>query len=151
MKRTIVATIALGVGFVLGSFAEDTNALANAHVQKATVLKRHVARASWYGTGTNVTFGYFNPARSGQYNPYPYYNIVGGAASGPLYKPGLPDQNESPFNPQAALARHRLPTARAANPFGSSNQIAAAAGAAPEHKVQVKPQALAEGSNPATK
>jgi hypothetical protein len=66
----------------------------------------------WYGPGANgYNMGYFDPYYD-QYNPYPYYNIVGGEAySGqpvtvPYYSTDMPDQNESPYNPEAALTRH---------------------------------------------
>jgi len=64
------------------------------------------ASTGWYGPGEDGGTGYFNPAVSGEYNPYPFYNIVGGESFGALYEYSLPDQNESPFNPQAALTRH---------------------------------------------
>jgi hypothetical protein len=84
--------------------------------------------------GTSGATGYFIPYYD-QFNPYPFYNIVGGEAySGqPLGKPyysfDLPDsgnedegwdQNESPYNPQAALTTHGQN-----NPSGN-NHISAA-------------------------
>ena len=64
------------------------------------------ASTGWYGPGEDGGTGYFNPAVSGEYNPYPFYNIVGGESFGALYEYSLPNQNESPFNPGAALTRH---------------------------------------------
>jgi hypothetical protein len=64
------------------------------------------AATGWYGPGEDGGTGYFNPAVSGEYDPYPFYNIVGGESFGALYEYSLPNQNESPFNPQPALTRH---------------------------------------------
>jgi hypothetical protein len=60
--------------------------------------------------GNQALTGYFSPG-SGEYDPYPYYNILGGAFYAPAYEFDLPNQFESPFNPGAALSRHgiRLP------------------------------------------
>ena len=61
--------------------------------------------AGWFGPGYNGESGYFNP-KDDQFNPYPYPNVVGGVAYAPMYKMDLPCQNESPWNPQAALTEH---------------------------------------------
>jgi len=62
----------------------------------------------WYGPGWDGSFGYFNPEFD-QYNPYPFYNIVSGQSNDPnITDNDLPDQNESPYNPAAALTRHQL-------------------------------------------
>jgi len=67
----------------------------------------------WYGPGDGEEYGYFNPDRN-EYNPYPYYNIVGGeqypnyGSPSSLYRFDLPYQNESPLNPAAALTYHGL-------------------------------------------
>lgn len=63
----------------------------------------------WFGPGSGVDWGYFNPDYD-QFNPYPYYNICGGYAYEPEYytPDGLPYQNETPVNPQAALTYHTL-------------------------------------------
>ncbi len=96
--------------------------------------------ASWYGTGSDDGYGInsFNDLRTGgqnlgsnitgggyfdpeydQWNLYPYYNIVGGATyptgSGAQFTFALPDQNESPFNPAAALTQHQLSNPTAAS------------------------------------
>jgi hypothetical protein len=60
----------------------------------------------WYGIGYDGKYGYFNPYLTPQINPYPYPNIVGGEAYEDLYINSLPDQNESPYNPAAALTHH---------------------------------------------
>jgi hypothetical protein len=68
---------------------------------------------NWYGPGSNDEDGYFDPYMD-QFNPYPYPNIVGGVAYGTTYGVwDLPDQNESPNNPGAALTYHGVynPTA----------------------------------------
>lgn len=69
----------------------------------------HSLETGWYGVGgagETGFYGYFNPSYE-QYSVYPYYdNLVGGYWD---YEDGgdyLPDQFESPFNPQAALATH---------------------------------------------
>jgi len=61
--------------------------------------------AGWFGPGYNGESGYYNPKKD-QFNPYPYPNVVGGVAYAPMYEWDLPCQNESPFNPQAALTEH---------------------------------------------
>lgn len=68
--------------------------------------------SDWYGPGSDDNSGYFNPVDD-QLNFYPYYNIVGGASYDVLYVNDLPDQNESPYNPAAALTFHTIidPTA----------------------------------------
>jgi len=72
----------------------------------------------WYGPGSDGGAGYFNPARSGAYNPYPYYNLVGGESYAALYEADLPDQNESPLNPPAALTRHVVAAPQAGGHIG---------------------------------
>jgi len=80
---------------------------------------------NWYGPGWDGGFGYFDPDYDtgdfiggteiyDQYNPYPFFNIVGGQQYDigfgniiPLYEFNLPDQYESPYNPPAALTRHQ--------------------------------------------
>jgi len=62
----------------------------------------------WYGPGWDGSYGYFNPDFD-QYNPYPYYNIVGGQTyDTDIATADLPDQSESPYNPAAALTRHQI-------------------------------------------
>jgi len=78
----------------------------------------------WYGPGYNASYspdsgivysasyGYFSPSTS-QYNPYPYYNIVGGEVYPdygitPSYVNDLPFQMESPYNPGPALTSHGI-------------------------------------------
>jgi len=61
----------------------------------------------WYGPGWSGWHGYFDPYYD-QYNPYPYYNIVGGETySFDTFSFDLPVQHESPYNPAAALTRHQ--------------------------------------------
>jgi hypothetical protein len=73
---------------------------------------------SWYGPGadfgptgayqgTEEGFGYYNPEND-QYDPYPYFNIVGGAEYSTNFSRTLPDQFESPYNPGPALANHHV-------------------------------------------
>jgi hypothetical protein len=110
-KMMIAMAVTVALAFCLngGLLAADTSpATALNHPKISGTSTNQTLKDGWYGPGWDGGFGYFNPARSGQYNPYPYYNIVGGAPYGPLYEPSLPDQNESPFNPPAALARHGL-------------------------------------------
>ena len=93
--------------------------------------------SGWYGPGAGIEYygyltsanvsassyysyydvGYFNPYRTPQFNPYPYPNIVGGynyynydhdVTGGGYGVPDLPDQNESPYNPGAALTMHGI-------------------------------------------
>jgi hypothetical protein len=60
----------------------------------------------WYGPGWDGNWGYFNP-NFDQYNPYPFYNIVGGFSyDSDTTVNDLPYQFESPYNPAAALTRH---------------------------------------------
>ena len=61
----------------------------------------------WYGPGEGETHGYFNP-RYHQYNPYPYFDIVGGDTYASLFVQDLPRQHESPFNPSPALTKHMV-------------------------------------------
>jgi hypothetical protein len=61
----------------------------------------------WYGTGWDGGEGYFYPLWD-QYNPYPFYNVVGGEVYSDAYYDEMPNQYESPFNPQAALTRHGI-------------------------------------------
>ena len=63
-------------------------------------------RGGWYGPGWDGNPGYFNPSTD-QYNPYPFLNIVGGQSFDTSGAQDLPNQNESPYNPAAALSRHR--------------------------------------------
>jgi len=61
----------------------------------------------WFGPGWDGGYGYFYPPFD-EYNPYPYYNIVGGESyDDDIYEQSLPDQYESPYNPPAALTRHQ--------------------------------------------
>jgi hypothetical protein len=61
--------------------------------------------SGWYGPGYDGNFGYFDPSYD-EYNPYPYYDIVGGESYDDLYFDDLPDQDESPYNPGPALTQH---------------------------------------------
>ena len=106
IKTAIAAMVVLAVCASAGLFAADTNVTATPNIHKGIGSGGSGTWATgWYGPGHDGGTGYFNP-RSDQLNPYPYYNIVGGEAYGPLYQYDLPDQNESPLNPQAALTRH---------------------------------------------
>jgi hypothetical protein len=67
----------------------------------------HTTVIGWYGPGWDGLYGYFNPYFD-QYNPYPFYNIVGGFSFDTDFLIwDLPNQNESPFNPSTALTRHQ--------------------------------------------
>lgn len=103
---TVALAAALGAGLSGMARAADTNAVvaASSHQSKAQPGTGTWA-TGWYGPGYNGGSGYFNPSFD-EYNSYPYYNIVGGEAFGPRYEFHLPDQNESPLNPAAALTRH---------------------------------------------
>jgi len=81
-------------------------------------------QTGWYGPGSDDNGGYFNPSYNiwspipDQWNLYPYYNIVGGVAyssTSPSYTWDLPDQNESPLNPAAALTLHEVLNPTASN------------------------------------
>jgi hypothetical protein len=62
--------------------------------------------SGWFGPGWTGGHGYFNPDFD-QYNPYPYYNIVGGEIyDTDIADEDLPYQHESPLNPAAALTDH---------------------------------------------
>jgi hypothetical protein len=106
----LAAVIALALFPNARSLAADTNNVAPVKI-KAKAKANNTAGGStlatgWYGPGWDGGHGYFNPARTPQYNPYPYYNIVGGEPYGAMFESDLPDQNESPYNPAAALTRH---------------------------------------------
>ncbi len=105
LKKALAAALILAAGPNVALFAADTGTTnqfkARIHINK--ISARVGPRVS-----QPVGFGYFNPLVSRQYNPYPYYNIVGGLPYGPIYAFKLPDQNESPFNPPMALSRHRV-------------------------------------------
>ena len=109
IKTTIAATVALAACMSAGLFAAGTDAAIAPNYHRTHVQGGSGTLATgWHGTGYDGGTGYFNPAHSDQYNPYPFYNIVGGESYGILYEYKLPDQNESPLNPQAALTRHAL-------------------------------------------
>jgi len=63
--------------------------------------------SGWYGPGSDDNDGYFNPEID-EFNPYPYYDIVGGEHYDDLYSDDLPDQDESPFNTAPALTEHGI-------------------------------------------
>src|ERR1039457_2162255 len=112
MKTTMAAAVALAACVGTELFAAGTDA--NDHQTNAPVGARTLA-AGRLGPGSGGGAGYFNPLWSAQYNPYPYYNIIAGEAYGGLYQFNLPDQFESPFNPSAALTRHRMTAPRLDN------------------------------------
>jgi hypothetical protein len=86
----------------------------------------------WYGPGADGYAGYYDPAHDPDQNhptyfnfyptdPYPFYNIIAGYSytgvamvhgAHPVVVPtgtyAMPDQNESPFNPNAALTQHGI-------------------------------------------
>jgi opacity protein-like surface antigen len=116
MKTTIAATVALAACVSAGLFAAGTDATIPPNHHKTNDQGAHGTLATgWYGPGYDGGTGYFNPARSDEYNPYPFYNIVGGESFDFLYEYHLPDQNESPLNPQAALTRHGVTAPRLKN------------------------------------
>jgi hypothetical protein len=113
IKTAITATVMLAACLNTRLLAADTNlaaALATQPTQpkiSSPAIGQSLSHG-WYGPGYDGGTGYYNPAVSGEYNPYPFYNIVGGESLGTLYGYSLPNQNESPYNPQAALTRHGL-------------------------------------------
>jgi hypothetical protein len=150
----IITTMALAVALAAGlgavARAADTNAVvaASGHQSKAQPATGTWA-TGWYGPGYDGGSGYFNPSFD-EYNPYPYYNIVGGEAFGPMYEFHLPDQNESPLNPAAGLTRHGMggvqPGYRAG--FLSAGERAAQRGAALEQSNTATPAAGSKDSAP---
>jgi len=95
------------------------------------VLDNFTHSTGWYGPGTDDKTGYYNPKYDPKkyeltdYNfyptdPYPFYNVIAGWSYDntsstlnfdvfnvvPTYSWDMPDQNESPFNPDAALTQH---------------------------------------------
>jgi len=117
LKTAIAAALVLAAGMGAGLFAADTNTPSALNLPKiaapsATTTPAH----GWYGPGYDSGTGYFDPAVS-EYDPYPYYNIVGGESYAPLYQDSLPDQKESPFNPPAGLTRHGI------NGFGFGHRM----------------------------
>jgi hypothetical protein len=82
------------------------------------------ASMNYYNYGASMSYnyydiGYFNPWND-QFNPYPYPNVVGGFEYGTDYGVwDLPYQNESPYNPGAALTMHGIvnPTYRDGSSF----------------------------------
>ena len=113
MKSAIAATVMLAACINTGLLAADTNPAATPATQPAQPkTSGHAIGQSlshgWYGPGHDGGTGYYNPSVSGQYNPYPFYNIVAGESYGPMYGSDLPDQYESPYNPAAALTQHGL-------------------------------------------
>ncbi len=113
MKTAIAATIALAACMNIELRAADTTVATTPSVQPAQSKITSPAPGQslshgWYGPGYDGGTGYYNPAISGQYDPYPFYNIVGGEPYAPLYEHSLPNQNESPFNPPAAMTRHGI-------------------------------------------
>lgn len=107
LSTATAAMIALAAWLNVGLLAADSSApVAPDHPAIVGPATNATLAHGWYGPGYDAGTGYFNPAVSSQYNPYPYYNIVGGESYAPLYQSDLPDQNESPLNPPAALSRH---------------------------------------------
>jgi hypothetical protein len=111
----LAAVIAVALLADARSLAADTNNVAPVKVKiKAktnTSSGGSTLAHGWYGPGWDGGYGYFNPALTPEYNPFPYFNIVGGETYGPLFENDLPNQNESPLNPPAALTRHGGPSA----------------------------------------
>ena len=126
IKTAITATVLLAACLNTGLLAADTTPAATPAapvVQPAQPkIGGHAIGQSlshgWYGPGYDGGTGYYNPVISGEYNPYPFYNIVGGESFGALYEYNLPNQNESPYNPQAALTRHGLGVSSQMYPMG---------------------------------
>jgi hypothetical protein len=105
-KITIATAVALAACVSARLLAADTSTTTALNQPKTSDPSAGPTPANgWYGPGYDGQTGYFNPALS-EYNPYPYYNIVGGESYAPLYTFDLPNQNESPFNPATALTRH---------------------------------------------
>ena len=129
MKTAIAATVMLAASINTGLLAADTNLVTTPAAQPAQPkISGHAIGQSlshgWYGPGYDGGTGYYNPAVSGEYNPYPFYNIVGGESFGALYEYNLPNQNESPYNPQMALTRHGLGMSSQIYPMGKARQKA---------------------------
>ena len=107
VQTAAAAMVALSAWLNISLLAADTTAtIAPDHPAIVGQATKATLAHGWYGPGYDARTGYFNPALSSQYNPYPYYNIVGGESFAPLFQEALPDQNESPLNPPAALSRH---------------------------------------------
>ena len=142
MKSTIAATVALAACVSAGLLAADTNAAITPNLSETNGPGGNGTLANgWYGTGYDGATGYFNPARSDEYNPYPFYNIVGGESFDVLYEYNLPDQNESPLNPQAALTRHGVTAPRLKYHMTSLNLRKKAAQTVPTRSPQNPPPA----------
>jgi opacity protein-like surface antigen len=142
MKTTIAATVALAVCVSAGLLAASTDATITAnHSETNGQGGNGTLTTGWYGTGYDGETGYFNPARSDEYNPYPFYNIVGGESFGILYEYNLPDQNESPLNPQAALTRHGVTAPHLKHRMSSLNLRKKAAQVVPTRSTQNLPPA----------
>jgi opacity protein-like surface antigen len=145
MKTTIAATVVLAACVSAGLLAADTNATITPNPPNLSETNGPVGNGTlangWYGTGYDGATGYFNPARSDEYNPYPFYNIVGGESFDVLYEYNLPDQNESPLNSQAALTRHGVTAPRLKYHMSSLNLRKKAAQAAPTRSPQNLPPA----------
>jgi opacity protein-like surface antigen len=142
VKTTIAATVALAACVSAGLLAADTDATITANHSETNGQGGNGTLATgWYGTGYDGGTGYFNPARSDEYNPYPFYNIVGGESFGVFYEYNLPDQNESPLNPQAALTRHGVTAPHLKHRMSSLNLRKKAAQVVPTRSTQNLPPA----------
>ena len=145
MKTTIAATVVLAACVSAGLLAADTNATITPNPPNLSETNGPGGNGTlancWYGTGYDGATGYFNPARSDEYNPYPFYNIVGGESFDVLYEYNLPDQNESPLNPQAALTRHGVTAPRLKYHMSSLNLRKKAAQTVPTRSPQNPPPA----------
>jgi hypothetical protein len=106
--KEITAMVAVAAALTGGAAAEAPGGVESSEARISTTNGPSGMSTGWYGVGSERGTGYFNPAVSGEYNPYPYYNIVGGESFAALFSYDLPDQNESPWNPPAALSRHRM-------------------------------------------
>jgi hypothetical protein len=156
LKTALATIVVLAAGVGTGLLAADTDATKTPKTPNDAKTTGQSSSgtlaAGWYGTGYDGNLGYFNPARSGQANPYPFYNIVGGETYGALYELNLPDQNESPLNPQAALTRHSVNTFQnnaVVLPIGLSLRTNAAR-VAPTHNSQ-NPPAAADSESSASR
>ena len=142
MKTTIAATVALAACVSAGLLAASTDATIPPNHSETNGQGGNGTLANgWYGTGYDGGTGYFNPARSDEYNPYPFYNIVGGESFDVFYEYNLPDQNESPLNPQAALTRHGVTAPHLKHRMRSLNLRKKAAQVVPTRSTQNLPPA----------
>ena len=112
----LVCSLITGSATFAERIVKDVNCCDNVAWYDSTIGYWGGHATGWYGPGSDDNDGYFNPGYD-QWNLYPYYNIVGGESytvSNPAYYWDLPNQDESPLNPGAALTKHVITDATAA-------------------------------------